>query len=112
MKQTKLEQTIANASFTIMLIYFIGSLLFATIYSTSFLRESFQSFITLFTIVSFNVYLDKKKFAINVFDRIFEILFVSSTICIVVYCHEASIATTIMLTLFIVSIFLNILRRN
>lgn len=112
MKQTKLEQTIANTSFTIMLIYFIGSLLFATIYSTNFLRESFQSFITLFTVVSFNVYLDKKKFAMNAFDRIFETLSVTATYCIVVYCHEASIATTTMIILFFVSIFLNIFTKK
>lgn len=112
MKQTKLEQTIANASFTILLIYFIGSLLFAIVYSTSFLRESFQSFIALFTIVSFNVYLDKKKFIMNVFDHLFETLFVMSTTCIIAYCHEASIATTTMIILFIISIFLNIFTKK
>lgn len=112
MKQTKLEQTIANAFFTILMIYFIESLLFAIVYSTNFLRESFQSFIALFTIVAFNVYLDKKSFVMNSFDRIFETLFVTSTTCIIVYCHEASIATTTMIILFFVSIFLNIFTKK
>ena len=72
MKQTKFEQFIANVTFTILLIYFIGAILFSLVYSKTFLREAFQSFVAMFTLVAFNVYLDKKNFAINFFDRMFE----------------------------------------
>lgn len=112
MKQTKFEQFIANVTFTILLIYFIGAILFSLFYSKTFLREAFQSFVAMFTLVAFNVYLDKKNFAINFFDRMFETSFFASTIWILLYCHEAFFATTSMLILFTISILLNIFMKK
>lgn len=107
MKQTKFEQILTDIAFTILLIHFIGALLFSVVYSQMFLREAFQSFTAIFTLVAFNSYINKKGFQLNKFDHLFELSFVFSTICIFVYCHEAFVATTTMIILFVISILLN-----